>query len=64
LKNWYLILLKYRRRYPIKRQVRGSDKKGIPDILGIDQNGSICIIEMKNVVVDSNVIPQVLEYAL
>lgn len=50
--------------FPIKRQVRGSDKKGIPDIIGIDQNGNICIIEMKNVVVDSNVIPQVLEYAL
>jgi hypothetical protein len=50
--------------FPIKRQVRGSDKKGIPDIIGIDQNGNICIIEMKNIVVDSNVIPQVLEYAL
>jgi len=50
--------------FPIKRQVRGSDKKGIPDIIGIDQDGNICIIEMKNVVVDSNVIPQVLEYAL
>jgi len=50
--------------FPIKRQVRGGDKKGIPDIIGIDQNGNICIIEMKNVVVDSNVIPQVLEYAL
>lgn len=50
--------------FPIKRQVRGSNKTGIPDIIGIDQNGNICIIEMKNVVVDSNVIPQVLEYAL
>jgi len=50
--------------FPIKRQIRGSNKTGIPDIIGIDQNGNICIIEMKNVVVDSNVIPQVLEYAL
>jgi len=48
----------------LKRQVRGSGKKGIPDIIGIDQNGNICIIEMKNVIVDSNIIPQVLEYAL
>jgi hypothetical protein len=50
--------------FPIKRQVRGSNKTGIPDIIGIDQDGNICIIEMKNVVVDANVIPQVLEYAL
>jgi len=48
----------------IKRQVRGSNKTGIPDIIGIDENGNICIIEMKNVTVDSDIIPQVLEYAL
>jgi hypothetical protein len=48
----------------IKRQVRGSNKVGIPDIVGIDENGNICIIEMKNVTVDSDIIPQVLEYAL
>jgi len=48
----------------IKRQIRGGSKTGIPDIIGIDQNGDICIIEMKNVTVDSNVIPQVLEYAI
>ncbi|GHV75935.1 hypothetical protein AGMMS49942_07560 [Spirochaetia bacterium] len=50
--------------FPIKRQVRGSNKSGIPDIIGIDQDGNICIIEMKNITVDANVIPQVLEYAL
>jgi len=48
----------------LKRQVRGGNKTGIPDIIGIDENGDICIIEMKNVTVDSDIIPQVLEYAL
>jgi len=48
----------------IKRQVRGSNKSGIPDIIGIDEDGNICIVEMKNVTVDSDIIPQVLEYAL
>jgi hypothetical protein len=48
----------------IKRQVRGGNKTGIPDIIGVDENGNICIVEMKNVTVDSDIIPQVLEYAL
>ena len=48
----------------IKRQVRGSNKTGIPDIIGIDENGNICIIELKNTTVDSDIIPQVLEYAI
>jgi len=48
----------------IKRQVRGGNKPGIPDIIGVDEDGNICIIEMKNVTVDSDVIPQVLAYAL
>jgi hypothetical protein len=47
----------------LKRQIRGSNKSGIPDIIGIDNDGNICIIEMKNVSVNSNIIPQVLEYA-
>jgi hypothetical protein len=47
----------------LKRQVRGSNKPGIPDIIGIDNNGNICIIEMKNVPVNSDIIPQVLNYA-
>lgn len=47
----------------IKRQVRGGSKSGIPDIVGIDSDGDICIIEMKNVPVDSSIIPQVLQYA-
>ena len=47
----------------IKRQIRGGKKTGIPDIVGIDNDGNICIVEMKNVTVDSSIIPQVLEYA-
>lgn len=47
----------------LKRQVRGGSKAGIPDIIGLDSDGNVCIIEMKNVPVDSNIIPQVLQYA-
>src|ERR1051326_7260220 len=48
----------------LNRQVRGGGKSGIPDILGIDGNGDVCILEMKNVAVDSGIIPQVLKYAM
>jgi len=47
----------------IKRQIRGGNKTGIPDIVGIDNDGNICIVEMKNVIVDAAIIPQVLQYA-
>jgi len=47
----------------LKRQVRGGKKSGIPDIIGIDTDGNVCIIEMKNHPVDSSIIPQVLQYA-
>jgi hypothetical protein len=47
----------------LKRQVRGGGKQGIPDIIGIDNDGNICIVEMKNVTVDAAIIPQVLQYA-
>lgn len=47
----------------LKRQIRGGNKSGIPDIVGIDNDGNICIIEMKNVAVDASIIPQVLQYA-
>jgi len=47
----------------IKRQIRGGSKSGIPDIVGIDNDGNICIVEMKNVHVDASIIPQVLQYA-
>lgn len=47
----------------LKRQIRGGSKSGIPDIVGIDNDGNVCIIEMKNVTVDASIIPQVLQYA-
>jgi hypothetical protein len=31
--------------------------------VGIDNDGNVCIIEMKNVTVDASIIPQVLQYA-
>lgn len=50
--------------YLINRQTRGGSKAGIPDIIGVDSDGNVCIIEMKNVETDSSIIPQVLGYAL
>jgi len=47
----------------IKRQVRGGKKSGIPDIVGVDNDGNVCIVEMKNSAVDASIISQVLEYA-
>jgi len=47
----------------IKRQIRGGRKSGIPDNVGIDNDGNICIVEMKNVATDASIIPQVLQYA-
>jgi len=47
----------------LKRQIRGGSKSGIPDIVGLDNDGNICIVEMKNVTVDASIIPQVLQYA-
>ena len=47
----------------LKRQIRGGGKQGIPDIVGVDNDGNICIIELKNVTVDAEIIPQVLQYA-
>lgn len=48
----------------LNRQARGGSKSGIPDIIGVDGDGKVCIIEMKNVETDSSIIPQVLSYAL
>jgi hypothetical protein len=50
--------------YFIRRQIRGGNKDEIPDIIGIDNDGNICIVEMKNVAVDASIIPQVLKYAV
>jgi len=47
----------------LKRQIRGGAKPGIPDIIGLDSDGNVCILEMKNVSVDASIIPQVLQYA-
>ncbi len=44
----------------IKRQLRGGNKTGIPDIVGVDKSGTVCIVEMKNTTVDESIIPQVL----
>ena len=49
--------------YLLKRQVRGGRKPGIPDIVGVDRDGNVCIVEMKNVAVDASILPQVLQYA-
>lgn len=48
----------------LTNQVRGGSKKGIPDIIGCDKDGNVCIIEMKNVNVTSEIISQVLQYAI
>jgi hypothetical protein len=48
----------------IKRQVRRGAKSGIPDIIGVDNDGNICIVEMKNTTVDSSIILQILEYVI
>jgi hypothetical protein len=48
----------------LHRQIMTGAKQGIPDMLGIDQDGRICILEMKNVTVDESILPQVLGYAM
>lgn len=48
----------------LKRQVRGGRKPGIPDIIGVDSDGNVCIVEIKNVHVDASILPQVLQYAI
>jgi hypothetical protein len=48
----------------LHRQIRTGNKQGIPDMLGVDQDAQICIIEMKNVDVDEEILPQVLGYAI
>lgn len=50
----------------INRQVRSRSVSGIeiPDMIGVDNEGTIVIIENKNVSVDERIISQVLNYAL
>lgn len=48
----------------LKRQIRASTGHEIPDMIGVDKENNVVIIEMKNVVVDESIIPQVLKYAM
>ncbi|MCK4809866.1 MAG: hypothetical protein KAS99_02890 [Candidatus Omnitrophica bacterium] len=48
----------------LKRQIRASSGRDIPDMIGIDKENNVVIIEMKNGEVDENIIPQVLRYAI
>jgi hypothetical protein len=48
----------------IHQQIHTGNKQGIPDMIGVDQSGRICIIEIKNVVADESILPQALGYAL
>lgn len=48
----------------IYRQIRSGSKQGIPDMIGIDQDRRICIIELKNVLTDESILPQILSYAI
>jgi len=52
--------------YILNRQVRAKAISGIeiPDMIGVDSEGTIVIIENKNVPVDEKIISQVLNYAL
>lgn len=48
-----------------KRQVRSGNKsKDIPDMIGIDKDKNVVIIENKNVMIDENIFPQILRYAI
>jgi len=48
----------------IYRQISTGQKQGIPDMLGIDQDGRICIFELKNQTTNEDVLPQALRYAI
>ena len=46
------------------RQVHTGNKQGIPDMLGVDQDGRVCLIELKNVEADESILPRALDYAI
>ncbi|NLD43998.1 MAG: hypothetical protein GX657_10945 [Chloroflexi bacterium] len=50
--------------YVFSHQILTGSKKGIPDMIGIDQDGQVCIIELKNVEADESILPQALSYAI
>jgi hypothetical protein len=41
-----------------------GNKQNIPEMLGGNLDSKICIIEMKNVEVGEDILPQVLSYAI
>lgn len=47
-----------------KRQIRANSGKDIPDLIGVDKENNIVLIELKNVAVDGNIAPQILQYAI
>lgn len=50
--------------YIVHRQIRTGSKQGIPDMLGVDQDNTVCIIEVKNHEANEDVLPQALGYAV
>ena len=48
----------------IHRQIRSGTKDGIPDMIGIDTDNRICIIELKNIEANEDIVPQALQYAI
>lgn len=48
----------------IYRQIRTGSRQGIPDMLGVDQDARVCLIELKNVETDEDILPQALRYAM
>jgi hypothetical protein len=48
----------------LKRQAHSGSGTGRPDILAIDNDGNVCIIEMKNVTVDEKIFSQIVGYAI
>jgi len=50
--------------YIIRRQIRTGSKQGIPDMIGVDQDARVCIIELKNVEAQENILPQALGYGI
>lgn len=48
----------------LKSQVRTSRREDIPDLVALDKEGSVVIVELKNVPITEDVIPQVLRYAI
>ena len=48
----------------IYRQIQTGSKQGRPDMLGFDQDGRVCIIELKNVEATEDILPQALGYAI